>query len=88
MLEDTKERWISLGIIKEEDANLLESVHGPYHPTIEKSREEYFTRKKEEDERMLAKKAREYFDDEWVMEKEKELRDLQEREKVVPQTRR
>ena len=80
VLEDTKERWISLGIIKEEDAHLLESVHGPYHPTIEKSRQEYFTRKKEEDERMLAKKAREYFDDEWVMEKEKELRDLQKRE--------
>lgn len=29
---------------------------------------------------MLVKKAREYFKDEWVMEQERELRDLQKRE--------
>ena len=80
VLEETKERWISLGMMKEEDAHLLESVTGPYHPNIERSREEYFTRKKEEDQRMLEKKAREYFNNEWILEKEKELRDLQRNE--------
>ena len=80
VLEETRERWISLGMMKEEDAHFLESVTGPYHPNIERSREEYFARKKEEDQRMLEKKAREYFNNEWVMEKEKELRDLQKKE--------
>lgn len=59
VLEETKERWISLGMINEEDAHLLDSVHGPYHPNIEKSREDYIARKKEEDERMFVKKAHE-----------------------------
>lgn len=68
VLEETKERWISLGMMKKEDAHLLESDTGPYHLNIERTREEYFTRKKEEDQRMLEKKAR---------EKEKELQDLQ-----------
>ena len=40
VLEETKQRWISLGMIKEQDAHLLVSVEGPYHPTIERSREE------------------------------------------------
>ena len=80
VLEETRERWISLGMMKEEDAHLLESITGPYHPNIERSREEYFARKKEEDQRMLEKKAREYVNNEWVMEKEKELRDLQKNE--------
>ena len=80
VLEETKERWISLGMLKEEDAHLLQSVNGPYHPNIERSRDQYFTRKKEEDQRMLEKKAREYFNNEWIMEKEKELRDLQKKE--------
>ena len=53
VLEETRERWISLGMMKEEDAHLLESITGPYHPNIERSREEYFARKKEEDQRML-----------------------------------
>ena len=38
---------------------LLQSVSGPYHPNIESSREEYFAKKKEEEEGMLEKKARE-----------------------------
>ena len=80
VLQETKERWISLGMMKEEDAHLLESINRPYHPNIDRSREEYFARKKEEDKRMLEKKAREYFNNEWVMEKEKELRDLQRKE--------
>ena len=80
VLEETKERWISLGMIREEDAHLLQSVNGPYHPNIERSREEYFTKKRQEDQRILEKKAREYFNDEWVMEKEKELRELQKKE--------
>ena len=79
VLEETKERWISLGMIREEDAHLLQSVNGPYHPNIERSREEYFTKKRQEDQRILEKKAREYFNDEWVMEKEKELRELQKK---------
>ena len=80
VLQETRERWILLGMMEEEDAHLLESITGPYHPNIERSREEYFARKKEEDQRMLEKKAREYFNNEWVMEKEKELRDLQKKE--------
>ena len=67
-------------MMKEEDAHLLESINRPYHPNIDRSREEYFARKKEEDQRMLEKKAREYFNNEWVMEKEKELQDLQRKE--------
>ena len=73
VLEETKERWISLGMLKEEDAHLLQSVNGPYHPNIEHSRDQYFAKKKEEDRRVLEKKAREYFNNEWIMEKEKEL---------------
>ena len=41
VLEETKERWISLGMLKEEDAHLLQSVNGPYHPNIECSRDQY-----------------------------------------------
>ena len=63
VLEETKERWISLGMIREEDAHLLESVNDPYHPNIERSREEYFAKKRQEDQRILEKKAREYFND-------------------------
>ena len=80
VLEETKERWISLGMLKEEDAHLLQSVTGPYHPNIEQSRDEYFRWKKQEDQRMLEKKAREYFKNGWIMEKERELRDLQRKE--------
>ena len=80
VLEETKERWISLDMIREEDAHLLESFNGPFHPNIERSREEYFARKREEDQRVLEKKAGEYFNNEWVMEKERELRDFQTRE--------
>lgn len=80
VLEETKERWISLGMLKEEDAHLLQSVNGPYHPNIERSRDQYFARKKQEDQRMLEKKAREYFNNEWIMEKERELRDFQRKE--------
>ena len=80
VLEETKERWISLGMIREEDAYLLESVNGSYHPNIERSREEYFAKKRQEDQRVLEQKAREYFNDQWVVEKEKELRELQKKE--------
>ena len=80
VLEETKERWIALGMMREEDAHLLGSVTGPYHPNIERSRDEYFSRKKEEEQRLLERKAREYFDNEWVMEKEKELQELQRNE--------
>ena len=55
---------------REEDAHLLESINGPYHPDIERCREEYFVRKK----------AREHLSYEWVMEKGKELRELQRKE--------
>lgn len=80
VLEESEKRWISLGILKEEDAHLLQSVNGPYHPNIERSRDQYFARKKEEDQRTLEKKAREYFNNEWIMEEEKELRDPQSKE--------
>ena len=73
VLEETKERWISLGMLKEKDAHLLQSVTGPYHPNIEQSRDEYFRWKRQEDQRMLEKKAHEYFKNGWIMEKEREL---------------
>ena len=59
---------------------MLQSVNGPYHPNIEHSQDQYFAKKKEEDQRLLEKKTREYFNNECIMEKEKELRDLQKRE--------
>ena len=80
VLEETKERWFALGMMRGEDAHLLDSVTGPYHPNIERSRDEYFSRKKEEEQRLLERKAREYLDNEWVMEKEKELQELQRNE--------
>ena len=40
ILAETRQYWISLGMIREEDAHLLETVEGPYHPRIERSREE------------------------------------------------
>ena len=30
-LEETKARWIAVGMLKEEDAHLLQTVDGPYH---------------------------------------------------------
>lgn len=80
VLEETKRRWISLGMMREDDAHLLDSVEGPYHPNIERSRELYFARKKEEDQRMLEEKARQYYQHEWVLTKEEELRQLQKQE--------
>lgn len=37
-------------MIREEDAHLLETVESPYHPRIERSTGECFTRKKENGE--------------------------------------
>ena len=83
MLQETRERWILLGMIRQEDAHLLETVEGPYRPRIERSRDEYFTKKKEEERKMLEEKAAKYFENEWVWEKEKELRQLQEQEETA-----
>ena len=83
ILAETKQRWISLGMLREEDAHLLETVEGPYHPRIERSREEYFSKKKEEEQKNLQDTASKYYDNEWVWEKEKELRQLQEREEIA-----
>ena len=80
LLEELKAKWISLGMMHEEDAHLLDSVEGPYHPNIERSRAEYFSKKKEEGERMLAEKAQTYYRDEWVLAIEKELQELQMQE--------
>ncbi|XP_078383761.1 uncharacterized protein LOC144666234 isoform X2 [Oculina patagonica] len=79
-LNETKARWIAVGMLREEDANLLESVDGPYHPNIEKTREEYFANKRAEEERALEERAQKYYEDEWVIAKEKELQDLQTKE--------
>lgn len=89
-LEETKARWIAVGMLKEEDAHLLQTVDGPYHPNIEKTREEYFAKKKAEEERALKEKAKSYYEDEWVMAKEKELQDLQRKEDAAtdPDTKR
>ena len=70
-LEETKTRWVAQGMIRPEDADLLERENGPYHPNIEKSREEYFAKKKEQEERQLVQKARSYYEDKWVLSKEK-----------------
>ena len=45
---------------------------GPYHPRIERSREEYFAKKKEEEQKNLQDKASKYYENEWVWAKEKE----------------
>ena len=76
--------------MREEDADLLQSVDGPYHPNIERSREQYFANKKAEEERQLAEKARVYYKDEWVLGKEDELQDLQRQEDAAtdPDTKR
>ena len=63
----------SLLVCREEDAHLLQPVDGPYHPNIEKTREEYFAKQKAEEERALKEKAQSYYEDEWVMAKEKEF---------------
>ena len=42
VLEETKKRWISLRMMREDDAHLLDSAEGPYHPNIERSKEVYF----------------------------------------------
>ena len=80
VLEETKRRWISLGMMREDDAHLLHSVEGPCHANIERSREVYFARKKEEDQRLLEEKAHQYYQHEWVLTKEEELRQLQKQE--------
>ena len=81
-LEGMKTKWISIGMLREGDAHLQESVDGPYHPNIERSRAEYFAKKKEE-QSMLAEKASKYYTDEWVQAKEKELQELQKQEDVA-----
>ena len=57
-------------------------MEGLFHPRIEHARDEYFTRKKEE-QRNLCDKALKYFENAWVWEKEKELRQLQEQEETA-----
>ena len=83
ILAETRQHWISLAMIREEDAHLLEKVEPPYHPRIERSRDEYFTKKKEEEQRNVQDKASKYYENEWVWAKEKELRELQEREETT-----
>ena len=58
VLEEKKARWIAVGMLREEDAHLLQSVDGPYHPKIEKTREKYFAKKKAEEERALKEKLK------------------------------
>ena len=67
-------------MIREEDAHLLDKLGGPYHPNIERTREEYFLRKREEEMQELEEKARKFYEDEWVLQKEQELIDLQKQE--------
>ena len=79
-LEETRQRWISLVMMREDDVPLLQSVSSAYHPNIESSREEYFAKKKEEEQRMLEMKAREYYNNDWIVAKKMELRDYQSKE--------
>ena len=53
---------------------------GLLHPNKEHSREVYFAGKKEDDQRLLEEKARQYYQHEWVLTKDKELRQLQKQE--------
>ena len=80
ILEEQRQHWIALGMIRPEDAHLLETVQGPYHPTIARSRDEYFAKKKEEEQKMLEETSAKYYENEWVWAKEKELRQLQGQE--------
>ena len=57
-------------------------MRGPYHLTIECSKKEYFAEKKEEENKILGEKAASYYENEGVWEKEKGLRQLQEREEA------
>ena len=75
LLEDTRRRWVALGMIEEDDAHLLTSAQGPFHQNIEKSREKYFARKKKEEEEMRRQKAKEAYENVWVQNTEKELHD-------------
>ena len=67
-------------MMREDDVPLLQSVSSAYHPNIESSREEYFAKKKEEEQRMLEMKAREYYNNDWIVAKKMELRDHQSKE--------
>ena len=67
-------------MMREDDVPLLQSVSSAYHPNIESSREEYFAKKKEEQQRMLEMKAREYYNNDWIVAKKMELRDHQSKE--------
>lgn len=87
-LQDTKATWIALELMKEEDSDLLQSVDGPYHPNIERTREQYFAKKKAEEERQLAEKARAYYQDEWVLGKEKKKCRTFRNKKTPPQIQR
>jgi len=89
-LQETKARRIALGMMREEDSDLLQTVDGPYHPNIKRSREQHFAKKKSEKERQLVEKACVYYQNEWVLEKEKELQDLQKQEDAAtdPETKR
>jgi hypothetical protein len=82
-LDETRTQWITLGMIREEDAHLLTSVVGPHHPNIESSRAEYFARKKEEETKALLEKASQYYKDDWVLGKEKEMWDLQRQKEAA-----
>ena len=54
-------------MMREEHAHLLESIEGPFHPEIERSRNDYFARKKEEKQWSLKEKVHAYYEDhEWV----------------------
>ena len=60
--------------------HLLDKVGGPYHPNLERTHEEYFLRKREEEMQELEEKARKFCEDKWVLQKEQELIDLQNQE--------
>ncbi len=34
ILDETRQQWISIGMIRQEDAHLLETVEGPYRPLL------------------------------------------------------
>ena len=78
--EETKRQWISLGMMREDDAHLLDSVEGPLpsqHRMFEKS---VLCKKERGGLKDVGEKERQNYQHEWVLTKEEELRQLQKQE--------
>ena len=69
--EEIRTKWISIRMMREEFAHLLESVRSPYHSSIERSRVECLLKKKRRGTYVSRKlKVQRYYMDEWEQTKE------------------